>query len=177
MARSVLAAAGAALLVAGCGASGGRPPGSARIGLSGVRPAAGQWLRFDPASRRAQLTLVLAYNGAAAGLNIDGASKGALLFSVPAGWRVTVRCVNRSTDRPYSCVLGPSPGFRAPPGTNVLHPAHGLPPGGSTTFAFASQPGVYRLGAVTAGVEPEGMWVVLQVTAGRMSRPYARWLR
>jgi hypothetical protein len=159
--------------VTACGGSGASPSGLAGAGHRDPR----RWLAVDAKHRRATIVLISGYDGDAGGFNIDGATKGALLFAVPAGWRVLVRCINLASS-PYSCALARAPGGTPLPRAvlGVLHPRQGLPRGASATFHFiASRPAHYRLVAVTNGVEPSGMWVVLSVTAG--GQPRVRWLR
>lgn len=180
--------AGVALLASlalGMGACGGsaRSSGSTATERSTPaategRPSAERWLSVDAGTRTATITLIAGYDERANGFNLDGAVKGALLFSAPKGWTVRVRCVNRAADRRYSCVLtrgaGSSPS--AAPALNVLHPARGLAQGASTTFSLGRlPPSLYRLAAVTGERQPVGMWVVLRVSPS--GRPYARWLR
>jgi hypothetical protein len=126
--------------------------------------------------------LIAGYDETASGLNINGSVKGALLFSVPAGWRLSVDCVNRSSTAYYSCALARSPGAPSPQQglLGVLHPTSGLAPGGSASFALPLRaPGLYRLVAVTGAAGsytiPAGMWALLRVSAG--GAPYARWRR
>jgi hypothetical protein len=121
--------------------------------------------------------LIAGYDSRAGGFNIDGATKGGLLFAIPVGWTVLVRCINHAS-LPYSCALTRAPGSSPKPRAvlGVLHPPRGLPRRAGATFGFiAAGPAHYRLVAVTNGVEPSGMWVVLSVTAG--GRPRVRWLR
>lgn len=129
----------------------------------------GQWLRVDAAHRHATITLATSEGPAAGGYNIDGTVKGALLFTVPAGWRVTVRCVNRSSEARYSCAVvpGPASGAPAPRPLGVAHPAGGLAPGGEASFSFTpARTARYRGIAVLGGREPAGMWVVVSITRG-----------
>jgi hypothetical protein len=124
---------------------------------------------------------VLGY-GQAATQNIDGASKGALGFSVPIGWKVVFECVNRLAAARYACALVPAPGTaEAQRGvTYIRHPAQGLSAGQSASFAFSATASAhYRiLGLTQSGgswVASAGMWVVLRVSAGGV--PQAHWLR
>jgi hypothetical protein len=72
----------ALFLLAGCG------------GAAHARgaPSPGRWLSANTAARQVTLTLVAGYNGTYGGFNFDGYGRGALLFRVPAGWRITVLC-------------------------------------------------------------------------------------
>jgi hypothetical protein len=180
--------AGTALLAAlalGAGACGGsvRGAGSTPAGRSipaatKGRPGPERWLSVDARARIATITLIAGYDERANGFNLDGAVKGALLFAVPEGWTVRIRCVNRAADRRYSCVLTRGAGSSPPatPALNVPHPARGLAPMAATTFTLERlPPSLYRLAALTGGRQPAGMWTVLKVSAA--GHPYARWLR
>jgi hypothetical protein len=161
--------------IAGCGSS-ARPP------QPSPRPAAQRFLSVDAPAHRARLILALGYDDSASSQNIDGATKGALLFSVPVGWRVGVQCVNRSLPALYACSLAEAPGapLAQPSLAYVLHPAQGLALGRSAAFGFTPQAaGRYRLVALTrqsgSWSRSAGMWVVLRVSAG--GAPQAQWLR
>lgn len=146
-------------------------------GASGLaRPDPGRWLSADAAARHATITLIAVYDAAAGGFNLNGANKGALLFSVPGGWTVTVRCVNNASDRAYGCALARSPGA---PGAAVPQTAQTrseLAPGERASFSFTPRtPTRYRLVALTSGREPVGMWLTLAVTPSGL--PSVRWVR
>lgn len=135
-------------------------------------------MAFDAAAERATLTLIASYDGSDRGLNLDGYVKGALLFRVPRGWRVVLRCANRSRETRYSCAVLDSPGSSraAFPGARRPHPPGGLAPGATATFSFiARRLGSYRLAGLVGRSEPAGMWVVLDVVRSR--RPHAVRLR
>jgi len=143
-----------------------------------THPDPSRWLSVDARARSATITLIAAYDAFASGYNIDGSVKGALRFTVPSGWRVTVRCVNNSTAYRYSCAMrkGAGTSVTLAAGAGKPHPPSGLRSGGASTFSFvAGAPGRYRLTAEESGVEPAGMWVGVGVTRG--GRPQARWLR
>jgi Sulfocyanin (SoxE) domain len=127
------------------------------------------WLSSAPAAKAVSLRLVAAYNGVYGGLNFNGYGKGEVLVDVPQGWRVSVRCVNRSLTMRHSCAIvrgvsgGPAFVGSAPPGSR-----DGLPPGQSATFSFvAAKTGTYRIACLVPGHEQGGMWDVLDVTHGR----------
>jgi hypothetical protein len=171
-AAAALAIVALAVAISGCG--GASTQGSAQP--RHLDPD--RWLQVDAARRTATITLALGFGAEAAGLNIDGAVKGALLFSVPSGWRVHVECENFARQRRYSCVLERAPGVPVldPAIVDVLHPTAGLEHGESSSFQFtAPRPTRYRLIAVSDRRAATGMWVVLKVSAG--GAPYARWLR
>jgi hypothetical protein len=133
-------------------------------------------LGVDAARRHATITLVAVYDATAAGFNLNGANKGALLFSVPRGWTVTIRCVNNASDRPYACALARSPGAPVAAEPKPSRTRSELAPGTRSAFSFTpTAPTRYRLVALTGGVQPVGMWLTLWVT--RSGRPSVRWVR
>lgn len=137
---------------------------------------------MDAVTRTVRLSVVLGYGSEAATQNVDGARKGALLFSVPAGWKVLFECVNKLATGRYACALAPAPGAgQVQRGvTYIVHPAGGLAEGQSATFTFLpAAPSRYRIVGLTRSgggwVPPVGMWAVLRVSAGGV--PQAQWLR
>jgi hypothetical protein len=165
----------AALALCGCG---GASPAAGGSRKPIARPAASRWLTLDARRRRATVSLIVGYDSADNGLNIDGAVKGALLFVVPTGWRLRVMCRNASASTRFSCLLTSAPASRQrlPQRLRSRQPEQGLPAGGQFTFEAGSLPvGHYRLAAAAATVEPAGMWVVLDVPAS--GYPRAEWLR
>ena len=153
----------APLAIGACGASAGRSHLSPR-----------RWLVFDARTHSATITLVAAYDATAGGFNLNGANKGALLFTVPRGWRVTVHCTNNASGTRYACALARSPGASvdAPPSARTSE----LAPGAEAAFSFPSgSPTRYRLVGITEGHQPVGMWVTLEVA--RSGAPSVRWVR
>lgn len=146
-------------------------------GASGsARPDPRRWLSFDAAARHATITLVAVYNATAGGFNLNGANKGALLFSVPSGWNVTIRCANNASDRPYGCALARSPGAPTAAVPQAARTRAELAPGARADFSFVpATPTRYRLVAFTGGRQPVGMWLALRVA--RAGLPSVRWLR
>lgn len=175
----VCASCAAAILLAACGSSkGSTEPSATQRKQRATETDPARWLSYDTASKTAKITLVIGYDEYEGGFNLDGAVKGALLFSVPSGWTVSVRCVNENEKRRYACVLTRAPGLAVvdSAAVNVLHPTDGLGFKEAKVFSFEPpKPTRYRLIAVTKGNEPTGMWVVLKISDG--GRPYARWLR
>lgn len=163
-----------AFWLTGCGGSSvGTPPKHAN---------AASFLSVDSAAKRVRLTLAMAYDRASSSQNIDGAVKGALLFSVPTGWRVSVECANRSKGTHYACALAPAPGVAVGQRglVYIFHPAAGLAPGAHARFTFVpTSPSRYRMVALiekSGAFSPAaGMWVVLRVSQG--GQPAAQWLR
>jgi hypothetical protein len=170
-----LAAAFAALWIAGCGSSG--TAGSSTT----PHPPAQRFLSVDPAARAVRVSVVLGYGHEASMLDVDGARKGGLLFTVPVGWRATFECENRLQTARYACGLAPAPGTTVPqPGlVYVAHPAGGIASAQRASFTVTfARPGRYRIVGLTRArgtwEAAAGMWAVLRVGGGA---PQARWLR
>ena len=136
------------------------------------KPRPGQFLRVDAGRRMATITLIADYDGSNGGFNFDGYGRGELLVTVPRGWRVVVRCHNRSVRR-HSCavVSGPMESRPAFPGAATPDPRLGLQQGATSTFSFrATRVGVFRLACLVPGHEDARMWDVVRIVArGRPS--------
>jgi hypothetical protein len=181
-----VAAALVALQLAGCGGSSGTARPS-----SAPHPPAQRFLSVDASARAVRVSVVLGYGHEASMLDVDGARKGGLLFTVPVGWRVTFACENRLTTARYACGLAPAPGTApAQPGlAYVAHPAEGMASAQRASFTVTfTRPGLYRIVGLTrargAWEAAAGMWAVLRVRAGGPGvagsaggAPQARWLR
>lgn len=124
------------------------------------------WLSSHPHARIVNLRLIAAYNDVYDGFNFNGYGKGQVLVEIPHGWRVDVRCMNRSQSMRHSCAvvrgLTATPAF---PGAA----SPGVPPGGTAAFSFAAtRRGTYRIVCLVPGHEQEGMWDVLDVTSKQL---------
>lgn len=115
-------------------------------------------------------------------LDVDGATKGALLFTVPVGWKVVFECENRLKTARFACGLAPGAGTAAAqPGlTYIAHPGGGLAASEHVSFiALFTKGGRYRIVGLTKSrgswEAAAGMWVVLRVRPGGV--PQAQWLR
>jgi hypothetical protein len=151
-------AIGVSLGAAACG-------GSARQGLPLER-----WLSYSRARRIATVNARAGYDGVYSGFNFNGYGKGAVLVSIPRGWKVTVRCINRSASLRHSCAIVRGSGAIAPafPRASSPDPERGLAPGQAATFTFvASTSGVYRLASLVPEQERAGMWDVVEVKGSR----------
>lgn len=161
-----LLALGLAALLAGC--SGSAAPATRSTAAGPKRPAPQQFLRVSAARHSVALTLIAGDGRSNNGFNFDGYGRGELLVRVPRGWRMLVRCTNKSTLR-NSCgvVSGPNPTALAFTGASTPDPTVGLGGGESAAFAFTpTRPGIYRLASLVPGHEQARMYVVLEVTRG-----------
>ena len=125
------------------------------------------FLRADPSTRTAILTLIAGYPATDYQFNYDGYGSGSLVITIPVGWEVTVQCENHSTV-PNSCAVVAGKGDTQPlePGWSTPNPKTGLDPGHSASFVFTpSKPGSYRIASLVGGNEASGMWVDLEITA------------
>jgi hypothetical protein len=127
-----------------------------------------RWLSYSRARRIATVSARAGYDGVYGGFNFNGYGKGAVLVTIPRGWKVIVHCVNRSADRRHSCAVvrgvgATTPAFRR---ASSPDPERGLAPGRATTFTFtASVLGVYRLVSLVPDQEGAGMWDVIEVAS------------
>jgi Sulfocyanin (SoxE) domain len=153
--------AGALLLcVGGCDPLTGTGPGS--------QPDPKAYLRADPSTQTAVVTLVAGYPATDYQFNYDGYGSGSLVITIPVGWQVTVQCENRGTV-PNSCAVVGGRGDVQPlePGWSTPDPVAGLAPGASASFVFTpTKTGSYRLASLVGGNEASGMWADLEVSAG-----------
>ena len=132
------------------------------------KPNPEQFLRVDAKEKVVALTLVAGYDGENNGYNFDGYGRGELTVTVPLGWHVQVKCVNRAGGQ-HSCdvVAGPMTATPAFAGATSPNPMVGLEPGKTATFSFvAARPGSFRLASLVPGQEEARMWDVLVVARG-----------
>lgn len=126
-----------------------------------------KFLTVNASAKTATLTLIAGYNGAASGFNFNGEAKGAMVVSIPTGWRVTVDFSNKGV-LPHSAAIvanatATSPAF---PGAGIASLTTGLASGQATTFAFTTgAPGSYRIACLVPGHEALGMWDTFDVTS------------
>src|SRR5215471_18189193 len=124
-----------------------------------------RWLVVNAKAHAVKLTLVAGYNNALGGFNFDGYGNGAMVISVPAGYRVGVTFTNKGS-LPHSAVFTPyakrnstsgfPPAFR---GSSTTHPTDGIQPGQTQRFSFgATKVGTYALVCGVPGHEIQGMW-------------------
>lgn len=134
---------------------------------SGTQPDPKQYLKADPTTRTAIVTLIAGYPATDYQFNYDGYQSGALVLTVPVGWQITVQCSNHSTV-PQSCAVVADGSATQPirPDWSTPDPERGLDPGQSATFVFTpSATGDYRIASLVRGSEASGMWLDLKIVA------------
>jgi len=132
---------------------------------SGTPPDPKQYLKVDPGTKSAVVTLIAGYPASDFQFNYDGYTDGVLVLKVPVGWQMTVQCANRSTVN-NSCAVVADGSATQPmqPGWSTPEPVRGLDPGQSASFVFSPQTtGSYRIASLVRGSEASGMWLDLEV--------------
>lgn len=127
-----------------------------------------QYLSYSASAKTVTLTLIGGMNGTAGGFNFNGEAKGAMVVTVPTGWKVTVHYSNKGV-LPHSAAIvtnatATSPAF---PGAGLSGASltSGIPSGSSATFSFTTgAAGTYRIACLVPGHEALGMWDVFKVT-------------
>ncbi len=143
-----------------------------RVSASATPPPS-HWLSANTKTHTATLTLEAGYNGALSGFNFDGYGKGAMVVSIPSGYRVTIMYHNKGA-YPHSVLVTPYAkkglvagwplAFRGAASTDA---SDGAAPGSTQRFSFVpNKVGVYAIICAVAGHEQTGMWDVLRVTRG-----------
>lgn len=134
---------------------------------SGNPPDLSHYIHVETATRTVVITLVAGYPAGDYQFNYDGYASGALVVTVPVGWRATIQCENRGTV-PNSCavVAGKKDAVPLSPDWTTPDPTRGLDPGQSAGFELdPTGPGSYRIASLVDGHEASGMWADLEVTA------------
>jgi hypothetical protein len=132
---------------------------------SGTPPDPKQYLKVDPGTKSAVVTLIAGYPASDFQFNYDGYTDGVLVLKVPVGWQMTVQCANRSTVN-NSCAVVADGNATQPmqPDWSTPEPVRGLDPGQSASFVFSPQTtGSYRIASLVRGSEASGMWLDLEV--------------
>jgi len=138
-----------------------------------VAPPPAHWFSANVRARAATLTLIAGYTDALGGFNFDGYGKGAMVVSVPSGYRVTILYHNKGA-YPHSVLVTPYArkdlvegwpvAFRGAASSDATN---GASPGAMQRFSFvADRVGTYAIICAVAGHEQAGMWDVLGVTRG-----------
>src|SRR3989442_5016115 len=113
----------------------------------GTPPSPSQYLHVDAAAHSVVVTLIAGHPATDNQFNYDGYSNGALVLTVPVGWKVTVQCENHGTV-PNSCavVSGSAATTSVDTDWSTSDPQRGLGTGHSASIQLdASQPLRYRI--------------------------------
>jgi hypothetical protein len=135
---------------------------------SGNPPDLSHYIRANASDQTVVVILVAGYPAGDYQFNYNGYGSGALVLTVPVGWRVTVQCENRGTV-PNSCavVQGRQDTTPIDPQWSTPDPVRGLDPAQSASFDFVpTRTGSFRIASLVGGNEASGMWADLEVTAG-----------
>jgi Sulfocyanin (SoxE) domain len=135
---------------------------------AGNPPDLSHYMQINAPDQSAVVVLVAGYPAGDYQFNYNGYGNGALVLTVPVGWRVTIQCENHGTV-PNSCSVVKGRQDTAPidPRWSTPDPARGLDPGQSSSFEFQpTQTGSFRIASLVGGNEASGMWADLEVTAG-----------
>ena len=131
-----------------------------------------QWVSFDAANKTATLTIVANVPGTDNNFNFNGYAKGALVVTVPKGWKVTVHCKDDPfASYAHSCTVVSGPDSKTPafPGASLPDPTGSgfVAPGESKSFSFTPDAlFVGRFACLLIGHESGGMWATFQVVNG-----------
>lgn len=132
-----------------------------------------KFLSYQASAKTVAISLVAGYNSALSGFNFNGEGKGAMVITVPVGWKVTVTVSNRGL-LPHSAAIvtnAANSTTLAFAGAEVPNPTTGVAPGSTASFTFTpTTAGTYRIACLVPGHEQLGMWDTLKVsTSGNPS--------
>jgi hypothetical protein len=161
--------------VAGCGASSGTtsPTALATVAATPLPSSqAAQLLSFDASTKTVTLTITVGIPEISNGYNFNGYVRGALVISVPKGWKVIVHCNAHPYALAHSCAVVQGPGIERPafpgswlPNPNVAYLGGFVLQGSSKSFEFTPNRAlVGRFACLVTGHEAAGMWATFQVT-------------
>jgi sulfocyanin len=165
---------------------------AAAVGSLRARPLAAQaalkpGVVSDSATRTAIVTLVAGMDGDNAGFNFNGKHNGELLLTVPTGWTVELRFLNKDGAQPHGFDVIP---YQTPIPTAPLPPAfptaqsdkhnEGLGSGKGITVRFAvGAPGRFYIRCPVPGHASIGMYLLMEVsataTAATLAPPATKW--
>ncbi len=129
------------------------------------------WVRWDPGTKTAEVTITANYNEDNAGFNFDGYHGGQLTITIPTGAKVMVDFTNKA-GLPHSVVITPYADHAtagnfplAFPGSSSPNPSAGAANVKTAqTFSFtANKAGTYAIVCGVPGHAIGGMWDVLKV--------------
>ncbi len=146
-----------AMVLTGLLAACGTPP------VSSAGPS--HWLQVDAGQKAVAVKL---FAGEHNGMNFNGYGSGRMTVTVPAGWRVAVRFINRDEAQAHSAMIVPFKEHTAMnipvtavtfPRASTPDPTEGTQYGLSQTFRFtATKIGHYALACGVPGHAAMGMW-------------------
>ncbi len=131
-----------------------------------------QWLSFDADNKTASFTIVANVPGTISEFNYNGYTNGALVITVPKGWKVTVHCNDDpAATYAHSCTVVSSADSKTPafPGASLPDPTGTgfVTAGEKKTFSFTPDAAfVGRFACLLIGHESGGMWATFQVVDG-----------
>jgi sulfocyanin len=132
------------------------------------------FMRYDRSARRVDLLLIAAFDESNSGYNFNGGSHGAHRITVPAGWHVRVRLINRDVI-PHSVAVVHE---REVVPMRIARPAiagaasraleRGLPTGArqDDIMFVATPPGEYLIACAVPGQAALGSYLRLTVSSG-----------
>jgi sulfocyanin len=140
--------------------------------LVGVRSDP-EFMRYDAAARRVDLTVIAGFDQSNSGFNFNGGSHGSHRITVPAGWKVRLTFINRDVI-PHSVVVARDqkqvpmyvtrPAF---PGAASRAPQQGLPSGArqDDIVFVAGSPGAYVIACGIPGHAVLGSYIYFAVSS------------
>lgn len=149
------------------------PAAHAGVGLKkelfeGITEA--DFLRLGDRPKVAKITLVASFTGANSGMNFNGYSHGAAIYTIPTGWTVEVTFINPSPV-PHSAIVVEREivrriqmGKPAFAGAGLPEPIAGISTGKATFVFTADEPGEYAIACGIPTHATGGHWLALEVS-------------
>ncbi len=130
------------------------------------------WLQIDSTKKEVSFALIAAMGGDNSGMNFNGSHEGGLTLTVPAGWGVTLRFINKDAGMNHGATVVP---YHVPIQDGAVSPVIagaatdttgiGLTPGSKASLHFTATPaGKYSLRCSASGHSSMGMWLILNVS-------------
>ena len=136
--------------------------------IEGITEA--DFLRLGDKPKTVRITLVASFTADNSGMNFNGYSRGAAVYTIPVGWEVEVTFINPSPV-PHSAILVEVEMLRrqrlgdpAIKGAAIPNPVSGISSGKAVFRFIASEPGNYGL---ACGIPPHassGHWIALKIS-------------
>ena len=139
---------------------------------SGIRAAGSiPWMHADPAAKSVEFDITMGASGEDSGLNFNGYSHGHMTITVPLGWTVSMKVVNKDS-LPHSLEIAsaqitpPSDSVAtAFPRAETIDLKTGMPPNEGDSLSFtANKVGRYWMMCAVPGHAAGGMWDWLVVS-------------